>query len=493
MFANLSLRIKFLLVVTGIFAILLSLVSVIILKSIQQLQEETIANFSAVLVGEKKNEELLLKDFTKQNIESISVMVANLSASMIGNYDYVALESLVKVTEAEKGVAYLLFLDSDGKKITKEDGKKNKSSDDLIYKKIIYDNKTVGQLEVGIDYSFIEDKIVEIGGRINDSISQVKSSSEQKNNALILIISIMAIVCLIFLSVIIYFMTTKSIINPIKLFVNDLQTTSSKVNLESKNLLSISSKLSAASNEQASSIEKISVSVEELSGMVENNVRTAQKTQSQFQEVKNESIRGDGAMKELVSSMQDIIKSTANIEQLVKFIGEIAEKTKIIDEIVFQTKLLSFNASVEAERAGEHGRGFAVVAQEVGNLAQMSGKSATEISSIVKSSIDSAKNITATNNEKVRVGGELVAKTAKVLTKIIEISDVVSQSSNDIVEASQEQSTGIKQINLAISEFEKQVQENNMLATQTADSSSGLDTEAQSLEQVVSKISSMVN
>ena len=65
-------------------------------------------------------------------------------------------------------------------------------------------------------------------------------------------------------------------------------------------------------------------------------------------------------------------------------IQEIEDKTKAIDEIVFQTKLLSFNASVEAERAGEHGRGFSVVAQEVGNLAQLSGKSAAEINEILK-------------------------------------------------------------------------------------------------------------
>ncbi|NCQ16281.1 chemotaxis protein, partial [Candidatus Falkowbacteria bacterium] len=80
---------------------------------------------------------------------------------------------------------------------------------------------------------------------------------------------------------------------------------------------------------------------------------------------------------ELIGSMDRISESNQDIASLVFAIEEIAEKTKIIDDIVFQTKILSFNASVEAERAGEFGRGFSVVAQEVSNLAKMSGRAST--------------------------------------------------------------------------------------------------------------------
>src|SRR5690606_36951178 len=114
-------------------------------------------------------------------------------------------------------------------------------------------------------------------------------------------------------------------------------------------------------------------------------------------EVKQVSETANESMTKLEMSIKEILHSNEKIEQLVKVIGNIGEKTKVMDEIVFQTKLLSFNASVEAERAGEHGRGFAVVAQEVGNLAQMSGKSAQEIAEIVKSSIQEAEAITTEN------------------------------------------------------------------------------------------------
>lgn len=79
-------------------------------------------------------------------------------------------------------------------------------------------------------------------------------------------------------------------------------------------------------------------------------------------------------------------KSNDDLKRVFSIFNEIETKTNLINDIVFQTKLLSFNASVEAARAGEHGKGFAVVAEEVGNLAQMSGKASTEIFNILSSS-----------------------------------------------------------------------------------------------------------
>lgn len=76
--------------------------------------------------------------------------------------------------------------------------------------------------------------------------------------------------------------------------------------------------------------------------------------------------------------------SNKKITEITKVISEVAAKTQVINEIVFKTKLLSFNASVEAARAGDQGRGFSVVAEEVGNLAKMSGDAAKEISNITE-------------------------------------------------------------------------------------------------------------
>jgi len=109
-------------------------------------------------------------------------------------------------------------------------------------------------------------------------------------------------------------------------------------------------------------------------------------------------------------------------------ISEIENKTKIINEIVFQTKLLSFNASVEAARAGEQGKGFAVVAEEVGNLAELSGKAATEITSMLDSGLAKVNDIAVGTKRRV---GEISTEGSQKITsskRIIEDSKQVLDS-----------------------------------------------------------------
>lgn len=207
-------------------------------------------------------------------------------------------------------------------------------------------------------------------------------------------------------------------------------------------------------------LENISAALAEITGMVEANVRSAENVNTVAGEVHGVSESTRHVMEELTSAMQNILESNERIEKLVKIIEQVAEKTEVIDDIVFKTQLLSFNASVEAERAGEHGRGFAVVAQEVGNLAQMSGVAATEIASIVKNSIREADQVAAENKSRVEKGGDLVAqtrdKTSGVLNRITEILHATDQ----IVAASKEQSQGISEIAKSI----------NMLSQSSGDS-----------------------
>jgi len=210
-------------------------------------------------------------------------------------------------------------------------------------------------------------------------------------------------------------------------------------------------------------LENISAALAEITGMIEANVRSAENVNSVAGEVHGVSESTRHVMEELTSAMQNILESNERIEKLVKIIEQVAEKTEVIDDIVFKTQLLSFNASVEAERAGEHGRGFAVVAQEVGNLAQMSGVAATEIATIVKNSIREADQVAAENKSRVEKGGDLVAqtrdKTSGVLNRITEILHATDQ----IVAASKEQSQGISEITKSI----------NMLSHSSGESAKG--------------------
>ena len=273
----------------------------------------------------------------------------------------------------------------------------------------------------------------------------------------------------------------------------DLYQSAKQVSHASSEIADTSQKMASTSNQQASSIEETSASLEELTGMVDNNVYNAEKSSEISGDVISIVNKGVAATQDLIESMNHITKSNQKIQELVKVIGEIGEKTAIIDEIVFQTKLLSFNASVEAERAGEHGRGFAVVAQEVGNLAQVSGKAALEISSIVKDSVTNAETITKENKCNVERGDNLVKDNAKILGEIKDFAGKSSDFTNQILLSSKEQASGIRQINEAMTQLDRATQDMAGTSNQSADSSEELHSQASTMEDIVQKLIGVIS
>ncbi|MDD1783206.1 CHASE3 domain-containing protein [Enterovibrio sp. ZSDZ35] len=296
------------------------------------------------------------------------------------------------------------------------------------------------------------------------------------------------------------FILSKSIMRPFQKIFRGLETFSSKELMElnvafngvvkkmsqsanrvatvSNSIDNVSQNLSQISNRQASSVEETSASTEEISGMVRINVQAAEESRDLSKQVGEK-------MSKLDEAMDKISESNQKIAELVKIIGEIGAKTEIIDEIVFQTKLLSFNASVEAERAGEHGRGFAVVAQEVGNLAQMSGKAATDIASIVRQSICEAEAIAKENTTRVEKGSTIVAETRMQSNQVLEGTTRISDASN-------EQARGIQEISNAVESINKATQHAASIADQASGSSSELSSQAEELNRMVNNLNSFL-
>ena len=215
-------------------------------------------------------------------------------------------------------------------------------------------------------------------------------------------------------------------------------------------------KLTSMTDYVSASLDETSASLEQISQTVNNNLQDAEQATHMSSEIYSISEKGDASMQKLVASMEDIKNSNERIAEVVGIIQEIEDKTKAIDEIVFQTKLLSFNASVEAERAGEHGRGFSVVAQEVGNLAQLSGKSAAEINEILKESISRVKSISDDNGKKVKEGTNSVLESAHILKEISNKSNEITDITRKVFESSREQKEGIRVISAAVKELDKE-------------------------------------
>ena len=289
------------------------------------------------------------------------------------------------------------------------------------------------------------------------------------------------------------FLIGKRVANPIQSVSERLDADSTDINKAAGDLSRSGAKLSEITATQASAIEETAASIEEISAMIKNNVEQAEQSTALSLEVQRAAGAGNDSMHSLIKAMEDLVESNKKIQELVKVVAEIGEKTTVIDEIVFQTKLLSFNASVEAERAGEHGRGFSVVAQEVGNLAQMSGKAASEISTMVRNSVEQAQIITKDNETQVSHNNQLVHKTAEYLNLISDSSATLLTQAQQIVESSKEQVEGINQVNEAMNQIDQATQESALTAENTARSSERLSQRADNLLQATSVLKELIS
>jgi methyl-accepting chemotaxis protein len=273
--------------------------------------------------------------------------------------------------------------------------------------------------------------------------------------------------------------------------------------------------LSEAVVEQAAAIQETAASIDEVSSMVKMSADNASQSQKVSQTSRATAEEGQEAVQEMSRSIAAISESNTaimtqieernrQIGEIVKVIAEIGNKTKVINDIVFQTKLLSFNASVEAARAGEHGKGFAVVAEEVGNLAQMSGNAAKEISTMLDSSIQKVEGIVAEtrteverlvveSKDKVEVGIQVAERCGDVLTKILATVQEVDGMVGEISSASQEQAQGVAEINKAMNQLDQVTQQNSSISQSTASSATLLSGQSEQLRQMVRDLFFVIN
>jgi len=274
----------------------------------------------------------------------------------------------------------------------------------------------------------------------------------------------------------------------LSMITETISNSSMQVFQASNSLSQSSESLAAASQEQASTIEETSTSLSMIVSIVKYNSAIAGQSNTIATEMQKLSRETTQYMENLSQAMNEILESNNRIEKLVKIIEEIGGKTEVIDDIVFKTQLLSFNASVEAERAGDQGRGFAVVAQEVGNLAQMSGQAASEISSIVKNSIKEAETVSQENKEKVEKGSQLALDTKEKMAQFYKMIGEILKSTDDITKASNEQTQGINEINLAVENLSKATQETARNAEESSSASTELSGQSNALKSLVEKL-----
>ena len=201
--------------------------------------------------------------------------------------------------------------------------------------------------------------------------------------------------------------------------------------------------LASGANEQANSVSELSRSAEDIAKKTQANTEMALKAATLAETIIKNAQKGSRQMDDMIKAVDEITIASKEINTIIGTINEIAS----------QTNLLSLNASIEAARAGEHGRGFAVVASEVGKLAIESTNAASETNSIIQTSI-----------EKAELGARIVDETAKSLTDIIAGIEESTKLIREIAKASDEQLSGVKEINRGIQEVSDIVEQNSATA-----------------------------
>ncbi|WP_102845682.1 methyl-accepting chemotaxis protein, partial [Burkholderia pseudomallei] len=237
------------------------------------------------------------------------------------------------------------------------------------------------------------------------------------------------------------------------------------VDLGAREISSGNADLSARTESQAASLQETASSMEQLTGTVRQNAENARQASQLAVNASDIATQGGEVVGQVVTTMQDIATSSSKVADIIG----------TIEGIAFQTNILALNAAVEAARAGEQGRGFAVVAGEVRSLAQRSATAAKEIKQLIG---DSA--------HKVQSGSALVERAGATMAEIVQAVRRVTDIMGEISAASEEQSTGIIQVNRAVSQMDAVTQQNAALVEQAAAAAASLEDQTRQMKQIVS-------
>lgn len=242
----------------------------------------------------------------------------------------------------------------------------------------------------------------------------------------------------------------KNMTERLRSVMGDVRSAADSLSSASEEVSATSQSLSQAASEQAAGVEETTASVEQMSASIAQNTESAKITDSIAGKAANDAVAGGRAVRDMVVAMK-----------------QIADKIGIIDDIAYQTNLLALNAAIEAARAGDHGKGFAVVAAEVRKLAERSQVAAQEIGGVAGSSV------------------QLAEQAGRLLDDIVPNIQKTSDLVQEITAASQEQSTGAGQINIAMGQMNQITQQNASASEELAATSEEMNAQASQLLELI--------
>ena len=326
--------------------------------------------------------------------------------------------------------------------------------------------------------TLVENRKVELKNNIKtatyemeNKIQAIKTEIQSKVKQVFGLIALVKLIVLMVVLTASFIFTQQNITKPVKRIIEGLNEGAEQVVAASGQVALASQQLAEGASEQAASIEETCSSLEEMSSMVKQNADNT-KEAARLVDISRQSMK----------TSHKFLKQTKDCMEKISSDGEKTSKLlKSIDEIAFQTNLLALNAAVEAARAGESGAGFAVVADEVRNLAQRAASTAKDTEKLI-----------GTTLENIKEGVKLVASSTEEFYQMGEDAKKVSELFAEISVASQEQSQGIGQINIAVNEMDKVVQQNAANAEESASASEEMNAQAAQVKGFVDNLVALV-
>lgn len=311
---------------------------------------------------------------------------------------------------------------------------------------------------------------------VNNLVSKVSTIQKEENTKLLAVERQLEIVLLILaaftcIAMLANYMLIKKILNQIVQAIQSLGQSGKNIAVVGEEVAKASRRLSEAATQTAASIETTTASTEEIAATIKLNAQGAMDARQLSNAASTLSEKGQHKVSTLFNSISEISERSKKIEEIVT----------VIDDIAFQTNLLALNASVEAARAGEQGKGFAVVADAVRSLAQRSATSAKEISSLIHTSV-----------EKINSSFEVAKESGETLSEIVTSVKKVSAINEEISSSSQQQSSGINSINLAMNELDRATQNNAASAEEAAAASQTMLQESSQLRSLLDQMQTLV-